>query len=65
MAAILLLITQGLALLPGLIKAGMSIAELIGLLRRVADAGEVTDADWDALHAIEDGLRRKLHSDTE
>lgn len=56
-------ILLGLQLLPQLISAGKDIASLIGLMRKVAGSDAPTQADWDALHAIEDGLRSRLHSD--
>lgn len=54
----------GLKLLPQLIAAGRDVAGLIKLMQDVAssEAGP-TDAQWASLHAIEDALRDKLHSD--
>lgn len=59
------LISQGLALLPGLIQAGMSAKGLIDLMKGAADRGDgnVTDEEWAQLHEIENALREKLQSD--
>lgn len=50
-------------LVPQLIAAGQSINDLWALGSEVLGRdGEPTDADWAALHAIEDGLRARLHA---
>jgi hypothetical protein len=52
------------SLLPQAIQAGRNVMELIKLIQDVAKSdGDVTDAQWAALKAIEDDLRDKLHSD--
>lgn len=56
-------ILLGLQLLPQLISAGRDVMQLIGLMTDVAKSGAPTKEQWDALHAIEDSLRDKLHSD--
>jgi len=63
MSAFLIL---GLQLLPQLIAAGKDVASLISLMREVASSeNDPTPEQWAALHAVEDALRKKLHSDTE
>jgi len=58
------LISLGLALLPKLIEAGQDVAELIGTMKDVADnKSDPTPEQWAAVHAIEDRLRARLHSD--
>lgn len=61
MSAFILL---GLQLLPQLISAGKDVAALISMMRDVAGSDtDPTPEQWAALHAVEDALRTKLHSD--
>lgn len=59
------IIALGLEILPKLIAAGMDVTRTIQLMRKANDDGAISDEEWAELKAIEDGLRSKLHSDTE
>jgi hypothetical protein len=59
------IIALGLEIIPKLVSAGMDITRTIQIMRKANDDGKIDDAEWDELKAIEDGLRTKLHSDTE
>ncbi len=58
------LIALGLQLLPQLIAAGRDVSGLIKTMQDVnGQTGDPTPEQWAALHAIEDSLRDRLHSD--
>ena len=57
-------VALALELLPKLIALGMDVIPLINQIRQVLFGGKVpSEADWIALHATEDMLRRRLNQD--